>query len=84
MKNSGQYGEYGGYDFLLIKVGSLQNNHNDHDNHDDHNHDDHVHDDHNDDDDQVEGTMPAKLAACLPSASYQVSEPYIGGYGRWP
>jgi len=46
----GQYGEYGGYDFLLIKV---------------------------------EGTMPGKLAACLPSASYQPSQPYIGGYGRY-
>ena len=26
--------------------------------------------------------MPAKLAACLPSTSYQPSQPYIGGYGR--
>ena len=53
--------------------------HHDHQNYDDH-HD--LHNPDHDDDAQVEGTMPAKLAACLPSASYQPSQPYIGGYGR--
>ena len=30
-KVSGQYGEYGGYDFLLIKVSCVQNIHHGHD-----------------------------------------------------
>ena len=47
-KVSGQYGEYGGYDFLLIKVSCLQNIHHDHD-HDHHPNHDHDNDHDNDD-----------------------------------